>query len=152
MITSDKQYQASKDQLVLLRESFNAPVNEKIPEVVRAVGQVQLQDLIDEVQQDIEEYEKLKNSDVEEIPVHSIQDLLVAPIRYRIASHMSVDAFSRKVGISARQIHRYEAAFYKNSNTSTLTKILEKLDLKIEGHWNSKDRDQTGIPQHGLDG
>ena len=58
---------------------------------------------------------------------------MVTPIRYRIVSHMSVDAFSHKVGISARQIHRYEAANYSNANTSTLTKILEKLDVSLDG-------------------
>ena len=115
-----------------------------MPELVGKCGKAQLQDLIDEVRQAIDEYEKLKNSSVKEIPVHSIQDLLVAPIRYRIASHMSVDAFSRKVGISARQIHRYEAACYKNTTTSTLTGILEKLGLTIEGHWSSKSSDQIG--------
>ena len=59
---------------------------------------------------------------------------MVTPIRYRIISHMSVDAFSLKVGVSARQIHRYEAANYSNANTSTLTKILEKLDVSLDGH------------------
>ncbi len=59
---------------------------------------------------------------------------MLTPIRYRIASHMSVDAFSRKVGVSARQIHRYEAEHYSNTNTSTLTKILEKLDVNLDGH------------------
>ena len=134
MITSEKQYQASKEQLAMLQESFDTKIKENIPEVVREAGKAQLQDLMSELQQEVDEYENLTSSNVKDIPIHSIQDLLVAPIRYRIAARMSVDAFSRKVGISARQIHRYEAAAYTNTNTSTLTLILEKLELKIDGH------------------
>lgn len=133
MITSDKQLEASKQQLAMLQQSLIAPVDENITEVVRNASKVQLQNLIDDVQKEIADYERLKSAGIQDIQIHSVDDLLVAPIRYRIASHMSVDAFSRKVEVSARQIHRYEAESYKNVNTSTLTKILEKLNLHING-------------------
>ncbi len=58
---------------------------------------------------------------------------MAIPIRYRIAAHMSVDAFSRKVGVSARQIARYERESYKNTNTSTLRKILGGLNIHLDG-------------------
>jgi transcriptional regulator with XRE-family HTH domain len=58
---------------------------------------------------------------------------MVVPIRYRIASHMSIDAFSRKVGISARQIIRYERDKYQNTNSSTLRKILDVLNIHLDG-------------------
>lgn len=38
-----------------------------------------------------DEYDALKNSRPEDIEIHSRDDLLTAPIRYRIAAHMSVD-------------------------------------------------------------
>jgi len=134
MITSDKQYAASKAQLAMLKESLSAENDEAIPEIVKNASKAQLKSLIAEVQAEIAEYENLKSIKLEELEIHSIHDLMVTPIRYRIASHMSVDAFSRKVGVSARQIHRYEAENYSNVNTSTLTKILEKLDVSLDGH------------------
>ncbi len=117
----------------MLRESQNVKIDEDIPEAVRNASKAQLQSLIDEIEKDIAEYEKLQTISLEDIPIQSIQDLLIAPIRYRIVSHMSVDAFSRKVEVNARQIHRYESECYSNVNASTLTKILEKLDLKLDG-------------------
>lgn len=137
MITSDKQYAASMEQLTMLQESLSMESDQVVPEIIKNASKEQLKSLIAEVQADIDEYEKLKSIKLEELEIHSIQDLMVTPIRYRIVSHMSVDAFSRKVGVSARQIHRYEAENYSNVNTSTLTKILEKLDVSLDGHVSS---------------
>lgn len=133
MITSDKQYAASKKQLAMLQEALASDLKEDIPDVIKEAGKAQLEELIAEVQAEIVEYENLRNLNLKDLEIHSVQDLMVTPIRYRIASHMSVDAFSRKVGVSVRQIHRYEAANYSNANTSTLTKILEKLDVSLDG-------------------
>lgn len=137
MITSDKQYAASREQLTMLQESLSVEDNKDIPEIIKNASKEQLKSLIADIQAEIDEYEKLKSIKLEELEIHSIQDLMVMPIRYRIVSHMSVDAFSRKVGVSARQIHRYEAENYSNVNTSTLTKILEKLDVNLDGRVSS---------------
>lgn len=133
MITSDKQYTASKKQLTMLQEALASDMKKDIPEVVKEAGKAQLEELLAEVQAEIIEYENLRSLNLKDLEIHSVQDLMVTPIRYRIVSHMSVDAFSRKVGVSVRQIHRYEAANYSNANTSTLTKILEKLDVSLDG-------------------
>ena len=60
-------------------------------------------------------------------------DLMIVPIRYRIAANMSIDAFSRKVGVSARQIARYETENYQNTNSRTLQKIFKILDIQLNG-------------------
>jgi hypothetical protein len=133
MITSDKQHIAAQQQLAMLKESLVATIKTNVPDEIRNVSKAQIQELIDQIQSDISEYESLKTLNLKDLEIHSIHDLMVTPIRYRIVSHMSVDAFSHKVGISARQIHRYEAANYSNANTSTLTKILEKLDISLDG-------------------
>lgn len=133
MITSDKQHIAAQQQLAMLKESLVATIKTNVPDEIRNVSKAQIQELIDQIQSDISEYESLKTLNLKDLEIHSIHDLMVTPIRYRIVSHMSVDAFSHKVGISARQIHRYEAANYSNANTSTLTKILEKLDVSLDG-------------------
>ena len=92
-----------------------------------------MHELADEIQRNMEEYDRLKESNPSDIEIHSLDDLMVVPIRYRIAAHMSVDAFSRKVGVSARQITRYETENYQNTNSSTLRKILGMLDIHLNG-------------------
>ena len=133
MITSDKQYDSAKEKLSMLTESLSAPAKKGVPKEIEKANKVQVQELIDEIQMEIEEYAGLKNGDPSDIKIQSIDDLMITPIRYRIAAHMSVDAFGRKVGVSARQIARYEQAQYQNTTASTLRKILEQLDIQIDG-------------------
>ncbi len=133
MITSDKQYAVAKEQLAMLTESLSSPKKEDVPDLIEKASKAQLQELTDEIQLKLEEYDALKDSKPSDIEIHSLDDLMVAPIRYRIAAHMSVDAFGRKVGVSARQIARYELESYRNTNSSTLRKILEVLNIHLDG-------------------
>ena len=133
MITSDKQYEAAKKQLARLAESLTAPMKKNVPEVIANAGKAQIHELMAELQFDLDEYESLKNGRPEDVEIHSLDDLLTAPIRYRIAARMSVDEFSRKVGVSARQIIRYENEGYQNITSSTLQKILKGLNIHLEG-------------------
>lgn len=133
MITSNRQYEAAKKQLVMLEESLSAPKKKGVPEAVRQAAKAQTLELMAEIQESIDEYEALRSSKPTDVEIRSLDDLMVAPIRYRIAARMSLDEFGRKVGVSARQIARYELEGYQNINTSTFQKILRKLNLRLDG-------------------
>ena len=133
MITSDKQYEAAKKQLAMLTEYLSSPVKKGVPDEIEQAGRAQTQELIDEIQQSVTEYAALRNSKPSDVEIHSVDDLMVAPIRYRIAAHMSIDEFGRKVGISPRQIARYENEGYQNINSSTFWKILKGLNILLDG-------------------
>jgi len=135
MITSDKQYIAAKEQLHMLTQSLSAPAKNDVPAAIESAGKAQIKELITEIKASINEYESIikntRNNVL--IEIHSLDDLLAAPIRYRLANHMSIDNFSRKVGVSARQIVRYEKEEYQNINARTLQKILKSLEVRIDG-------------------
>ena len=134
MITSDKQYHAAKEQMAMLKQSFSAPIKKDVPSVVTHAAVAELKELIAELNTRIEEYQALINNKKNvQIEIHSLEDLFAAPIRYRLANHMSVEVFGRKVGVSARQIARYEKEEYQNINTRTLQKILKELHVHIDG-------------------
>jgi transcriptional regulator with XRE-family HTH domain len=46
---------------------------------------------------------------------------------------MTIERFARLVHVHSRQITRYESEDYQNVSWDTLLKILERLDVKIEG-------------------
>jgi transcriptional regulator with XRE-family HTH domain len=46
---------------------------------------------------------------------------------------MTVETFARLVHVHSRQIARYESEDYQNVSWDTLLKILERLNVKIEG-------------------
>lgn len=134
MITSNKQHQASKKQLAMLVKTFKAPIKKDVPDVIEKAGKTQLRDLISKIKAEIKEYDSLRNSKLSDIEIHSLEDLVLSPIRYRIATRMSIDTFSRKVGISSRQIARYEAERYSNINITTFRKILKEMDVNLDGN------------------
>ncbi|MBN4080679.1 helix-turn-helix transcriptional regulator [Beggiatoa alba] len=117
----------------MLTKSFFSPRKKDVPDLIEKAGKAQLQELMDEIRVNMNEYDVLKNSEPSDIKIHSLDDLMMVPIRYRIAAHMSIDAFGRKVGVSARQIARYELENYQNTNSSTLRKILEVLNIHLDG-------------------
>lgn len=133
MITSDKQCNTAKMKLTDLETSLQQGADSSLPDIIRETSEGQLKSLMSDIRSEIEEYERLKSSSLEDLRIQSFQDVLLTPIRYRIASKMSVEAFGRKVGVSARQLHRYESENYSNVNTRTLTKILDKLDVHLDG-------------------
>ena len=135
MITSDKQYAAAKEQLSILVQSLSAPLKKDVPAIIQEAAKSQTKELMAEIKANIDEYRRLVKNHNEGvvIEIHSLSDLLAAPIRYRLANHMSIEVFGRKVGISARQIAWYEKEEYQNITTSTLKKILGNLDIRIDG-------------------
>ena len=134
MIVSQQQYTATAKKLKMLQDSLSAPPREGVPEEFVQAAFAQTRELIGELQAEIDEYDRITTSDPAVIPVNSIEDLLVAPIRYRLASHKSLETFARAVDISVRQIFRYEQEGYRNCSVPNLTKILAKLKLQVHGH------------------
>ncbi|MBI1824535.1 MAG: helix-turn-helix transcriptional regulator, partial [Nitrospirae bacterium] len=93
----------------------------------------QTAELAAEIEKQIKDYEELLKTPAKELRIHSLNDLRVAPIRYRIAARMTVESFARLVHVHSRQIARYESEDYQNVSWDTLLKILERLNVKIEG-------------------
>lgn len=149
MITSDKQYKAAQQQLIMLQSTLTAPMKNDVPEAIQKAAQSQLHELIAEITGKMKEYDELVKTHVDDkvIEIHSLDDLLLAPIRYRLASHMSVESFGRKVDVSARQIVRYEEEEYQNINVSTFRKILKKLNIHIDGKISESGAKTEGIWQ-----
>lgn len=142
MITSEKQYKEAMKKVEMLGFSLSSPKKKDIPDVIEKAGRAQVSELYESIKEEIREYEKYKNLDISKLEIHSLNDLMQLPIRYRLASGMSVDKFAQLVGISARQINRYEKEHYKNTHTSTLNAILEKLHVDIEGRIASESIDE----------
>jgi hypothetical protein len=133
MIRSDKQYQAAKKQLVSLRKALAAGSHAKAPEAVIRAARGQTAELAAQIEKEIKDYEQLQKTQAKELRIFSLHDLRVAPIRYRIATRMTIEGFARLVHVHSRQIARYESEDYQNMSWDTLLKILERLDVKIEG-------------------
>jgi len=133
MITSDRQHKAAQEKLVMLKAALDAPTKPGVSKVIAKAARMQIQELIGELQGEIDDYTRTGKMKPSDIPINTFDDLMIAPIRYRISSHLSVDKFARMVDISPRQILRYESQAYQNSSIDNLKKILDRLHIKLHG-------------------
>lgn len=134
MITSQKQYLAAQEKLKTLKDSVKLKTKAGVPDVLKKAAQGQTTELALEIENEIKEYEGLKNFKAHTLRIDSIEDLMRAPIRYRLAKNMTIEEFARKVDVHSRQIIRYEEDAYRNATTDTLLKILGKLDIHLSGN------------------
>jgi DNA-binding XRE family transcriptional regulator len=133
MITSERQLKTTEAKIGNLKQSVGKTANPKLNPVLQKAGRIQVQALIQELEDEIAEYNSLREKGLKAIKLSSPLDFMLLPIRYRIAKHLSQEEFAKFVGISLRQIARYEAEGYENINGDTLRKILEKMPVKIDG-------------------
>jgi hypothetical protein len=133
MIKSDRQLAITKKKITSLQDSLK-----KIKEAVKSnlllkASKIQTQALIQELQDEVAEYEKLCSKGLEAIEIDDIADVMLIPIKYRIAKKMTQESFAKEVDIPLRMIARYESEGYKNplcQDRCRLHKITKGGDLE----------------------
>ncbi len=133
MLTSKIQYNAAKRAAESLKKALETEANPNLSAKLVAANRSKIQRKLDKIEQEIVEYEINRKRDISQIPIHSMDDMLIAPILYRIAKNKSLVEFAEMTGISKRQIIRYEAEQYKNCSIVTLQQIFKEIGLVVEG-------------------
>jgi len=131
MITSDRQVAVTKEKIQDLLESLR--LMEKDTRTLIKASKIQIEVLIEDLNAEIKEYESLKTKGLEAIEISDLSDIMLLPIKYRIAKRMTQELFAKKVDMPLRMICRYESENYRNITGGNLYKILDKLHLKIFG-------------------
>lgn len=131
MITSERQLAVTNQKIDSLRESIKKMEAEAKPFAKASI--VQAKAMIKELGQEVKEYENLREKGLDGIEINDVAEVMLLPIKYRIAKHMTQDSFAKEVDVPVRMIARYESEGYKNITGENLHKILSKLHLKIPG-------------------
>lgn len=131
MITSKKQLAITNQKIQSLYDSIKKLEAKDGPLSKSAI--IQTKSLIKGLKKEVEEYELLIEKGIDAIEINDLAEVMLLPIKYRIAKRMTRDAFAREVNFSERMIARYESEGYKNINGENFQKILSKLNLKILG-------------------
>lgn len=138
MITNDRQYKMTKQQINNFRMSIDSMsvitaehvnTHPKIIEAAKSAVRSQLKELENEVQ----EYEALKAGKVLISHVQSLAELPLAMIKSRIANGLTQANLADKVGIKVQQIQRYEADRYESASLKTLMRIANALEIGLDG-------------------
>lgn len=132
MITSDRQLNVTRKKIQEMEEALKS-LGKAINTPLQKASKIQTQALLKELYAEVEEYQVLKEKGLDAIKLDDISEVMLLPIKYRIAKDMTQEAFAKKVDIPLRMIARYESEGYRNITGENFHKILQKLHLKSFG-------------------
>lgn len=86
---------------------------------------------INDLKQEIAEYDRLKSGQITKFPIESLQDLPLVMIKARIAVGMTPKELAEKIGVQEQQIQRYEANNYNAVGFDRLQEVMSALDMTV---------------------
>lgn len=136
MITNERQLKISKKQVQQLREALDTAdlevIEKRVGSRILAKAEIDaLQSQVDDLTQQIDEYELLKVGAVRIIKADSLSELPLLLIKARIAQGMSQKQLAEKLGCKEQQVQRYESENYATASLRRLQEISTALDLNI---------------------
>ena len=132
MIKNELQYKLTKSsaenfekRLNWLRE--NPGAQGQLDPILAKAEEDGLQSMIDELREELQEYERTKQGDVDMTALTSIHMVPRTLIRARIARGLSQRQLAQLVGLKEQQIQRYESNDYSNVDLGRVQEIARAL-------------------------
>jgi len=135
MIKNEHQYKITKVQLSKFEEALIEMIKVKNTAnqedlLLRQVQVEALQSQVDELKEEIQDYELLiTNPIIHEL--NSIESLPLLLIKARIAAKLTQKDLANQLGLKEQQIQRYEATDYASASLSRIIQVSQKLDIKL---------------------
>ncbi len=152
MITNERQYRITRKKaqdFAHAIEEFDAGSNSRSdlhPRLVQAEREAMESQLAD-LREELDDYERLKSSQVSVISVGSFEELADGLIRARIARGLSQRALAQLLELKEQQIQRYEVERYASASFQRLCQIARALELRTEMKFYPSCRTaSTGCP------
>jgi DNA-binding Xre family transcriptional regulator len=135
MITNERQYAITKAQAVRFKEALadsreqnRKPLHPRALKAMREGLESQLQDL----EEELSEYEKLRDGSVTTIVADSILELAVGLVKARIVRKLTQKELADRLGLPEQQIQRYEATLYKGVAVERLQEVADALKIHVK--------------------
>ena len=132
MIKNQLQYKLTKSsaenfekRLHWLRE--NPGAQDQLDPLLAKAEEDGLQSMLDELREEIQEYERTKQGDVDMTSLTSVHMVPRTLIRARIARGLSQRQLAQLVGLKEQQIQRYESNDYSNVDLGRVQEIARAL-------------------------
>jgi transcriptional regulator with XRE-family HTH domain len=135
MIKNEREYRITKAQAKDFERALdnlrNAPARADVHPVLQRAELDALRSQLDDLREQVQEYEALKAGNRHSITAASFSDLPAALIQARIAAGLSQKDLAEKLGLKEQQIQRYEATDYAGASLTRLNQIIEGLNVRI---------------------
>jgi transcriptional regulator with XRE-family HTH domain len=140
MIKNERQYRITKAQVQEFEQALSQALESaegKQPEN-SLLWQAQvsaLESQLDDLQEEVREYENLISSSVDGpnvLELDSLEALPLALIKARIATKLSQKDLAERLGLKEQQIQRYEATEYASASFSRVMEICHALSITLK--------------------
>jgi ribosome-binding protein aMBF1 (putative translation factor) len=134
MIKNERQYKITKSQIA----KFEAALAELTARTgtdarLRKLEEDALRSQLDELRDDVEQFEQLRARGRQPIHIESFDELPRALVKARIVAGLSQKELAERLGLKEQQIQRYEANEYASASLTRLKQVIEALGANIAG-------------------
>jgi ribosome-binding protein aMBF1 (putative translation factor) len=136
MIENERQYRISKawvEKFARSAQQMAGPGAAADPLIQAAMG-AQYQSQIEELQQDLADYDALRGGQVTSLEVESLTALPEALIRARIAAGLTQKELAERLGLKEQQVQRYESTRYNGVSLERTQAVVDALGVRIREH------------------
>jgi transcriptional regulator with XRE-family HTH domain len=135
MITNERQYKITRAEARRFEEAIaHAESQDGSPEIHPRLRKGMLDGLrsqLDELNEEIAQYEALRSGKIRKRELTSLRDLPDALIEARIVSGLTQKKLGKKLGVAEQQIQRYEATRYAGASLKRLQEVADAVGLKL---------------------
>lgn len=136
MITNELQYRVTKSEaqkFVNAIEGLKQQPLGKADPILRQAQINAMQSQIEEMYNDLADYEALKQQKHTEFSTHSILELPLGLIQARIVQGLTQEQLAKKLGVSKQLVQRDEENLYASASLQRLEKVAEALGVRFDG-------------------
>jgi transcriptional regulator with XRE-family HTH domain len=132
MIKNDKQYQVTKSRLKDFKTELTLLIKQDFDPLLKELHIGAVESQIADFENEILEYERLKEGSINSISINNLSDLYKVLIKARIAHNWTQADLAKKLELKEQQIQRYESTNYSTASLDKLIEIAEVLDIRID--------------------
>ncbi len=138
MISNERQYSITKTHLREFQEAYAevdaydisaADLNEQMR---RQLHLDAISSQIETLEQEIQEYQKLKSGKITKLKLDSLAQLPEALIKARVIRDLTQEQLGDLLGLKAQQIQRYEATAYAGASLTKILAVQKALNIEIK--------------------
>lgn len=132
MIANERQYQVTRKKLAELASLRDSARNDtEDPDGFRDLQVAAIESKMDDLREEIAEYERLRSGGTTTIEATSLAGLSEALIKARIARGWTQADLAQRLGVAEQQVQRDEASRYAGASLSRLCDLAEALGVDV---------------------
>lgn len=136
MIKNERQYRITNAQVANFERALRKLEDEPDEQLHPRLRQAEIDGLrsqLEEMREEIAQYEELKSTPPGHIIFASLVEMLRGLTQARIARGLSQKALGEKLDLKEQQIQRYEATDYESCSTSRVADVMQALGVTVKG-------------------